>query len=128
MLYDNKKIEDVEYEIYLKWFDEFVKDIPIKGVIYIKTDPEKCKVRVVKRNRKGETISLKYLQNCHNYHENWLNETNIPVLALNGNEDFITLIPKEWMVLMEGFMINLCPSLFCHNEVGFDELMDHPFF
>ena len=74
MLYDDKKIEDVEYSIYLKWFDEFVKDIPIKGVIYIKTDPEKCKVRVVKRNRKGETISLKYLQNCHNYHENWLNK------------------------------------------------------
>ena len=27
------------------------------------------------------------------------------VIHLNGNEDFITLIPKEWMVLMEGFMI-----------------------
>ena len=29
MLYDQGKIEDVCYQIYLKWFDEFAKDFPI---------------------------------------------------------------------------------------------------
>ena len=29
MLYDEGKIEEVNYQIYLKWFDEFIEDIPI---------------------------------------------------------------------------------------------------
>jgi len=112
MLWDAKKIEQIEYSIYLKWFDEFVKDIPVKGIIYVKTNPEICKQRVVKRNRKGEDIPLEYLKNCHNYHENWLNNGDTPILTLNGNEEFMELIPKEWMVLMETFMISLSETLF----------------
>ena len=69
MLYDDNKIEDIEYNIYHKWFDEFVKDIPISGIIYVKTNPEICEKRVIKRNRKGESIPLSYLQNCYLYHE-----------------------------------------------------------
>ena len=44
MLHDDKKIEDIEYSIYLKWFDEFVKDLPVKGIIYVKTNPEICQI------------------------------------------------------------------------------------
>ena len=60
MLYDNDLIEDVNYDIYLRWFDEFVKDIPMCKFIYVKTAPEKCDERVHKRNRKGinNTIGL----------------------------------------------------------------------
>ncbi|GAH14460.1 unnamed protein product, partial [marine sediment metagenome] len=31
MLYDEGKIEEVNYQIYLKWFNEFIEDIPITG-------------------------------------------------------------------------------------------------
>ena len=58
MLYDSKKIESVEYQIYLRWFDTFAKDFPIAGTIYVKTDPEMCHSRIAKRSRDGEsTIS-----------------------------------------------------------------------
>ena len=48
MLYDDDKIEDIEYNIYLKWFDEFVKDIQISGIIYVNTNSEICEKRVIK--------------------------------------------------------------------------------
>lgn len=41
MLYDEGKIEEVDYQIYLKWFDEFIEEIPVTGLIYVTTTPEK---------------------------------------------------------------------------------------
>ena len=87
MLYDNDKIEEVNYIIYLKWFDEFIEDIKQDGIIYLQVTPETCYSRVQKRNRSGESISLEYLKSCHQYHENWLTaEKN--VLRLNGEDNF----------------------------------------
>ena len=64
MLHDDEKIEDIEYNIYCKWFYEFVKDIPVAGFLReVKTNPEKCEKRVIHRNRKGESIPLTYLEN-----------------------------------------------------------------
>lgn len=71
MLYDNKKMKDIEYQIYLKWFDYFIDRFQkLQKTIYMKTSPEICLQRIQKRNRDGEdNISLEYLQSCHNYHE-----------------------------------------------------------
>ena len=87
MLYDDGKIESVNYEIYLKWFDEFVKDLPIKGVIYLKTLPNTCFKRIQKRNRKGEeNISIEYINRCHGYHQEWISniKSSSNVLILDG--------------------------------------------
>jgi deoxyadenosine/deoxycytidine kinase len=88
MLYDEDKIEEVNYQIYLKWFDEFIEDIPIAGIIYVNTTPEKSKERVNIRSRVGEDIPLEYLQKCHDYHENWITKLDKPVHVFNGNIDF----------------------------------------
>ena len=88
MLYDDGKIESVNYEIYLQWFDEFVKDIPIKGIIYLKTTPNICFERIKKRNRKGEeNMSTKYINRCHGYHQEWISniKTISNVLILDGD-------------------------------------------
>ena len=37
MLFDQGQIEDVCYQIYLTWFDEFAKDFPIANTVYVKT-------------------------------------------------------------------------------------------
>jgi deoxyadenosine/deoxycytidine kinase len=76
MLYDDKMIEEIEYIIYKKWFDEFIVDIPETNYIYIRADPEISHKRVIKRGRKGETIPLEYLKDCHKYHEDWLFKEN----------------------------------------------------
>ena len=110
MLYDDNKIEDVEYTIYRQWFDEFLKDIPHISTIYVRTTPDIAKQRVDMRARKGETIPLDYLKLCHDYHEKWLcpnekNEKNI--LILDGNKDIRTNpeTVNDWInIIKETFM------------------------
>ena len=88
MLYDSNKIESVEYQIYLKWFDTFAKDFPITKTIYVKTKPEICHFRIIKRSRNAEsTISLDYLQECNNYHNRMIENYCVKstILELDGN-------------------------------------------
>ena len=51
MLYDDKKIEMVNYDIYNRWFDEFVDETKIDHIIYIDTTASKCYERIKKRSR-----------------------------------------------------------------------------
>tara|TARA_B100000902_G_scaffold399020_1_gene468007 strand:+ start:2969 stop:3658 length:690 start_codon:yes stop_codon:yes gene_type:complete len=94
MLYDSNKMDSIEYQIYLKWFDEFAEIIKYIKIIYIRTNPEICDLRVKKRNRAGEIIPLEYLINCHNYHDNWLNDPEKiesgKTLIIDGNEEINT--------------------------------------
>jgi deoxyadenosine/deoxycytidine kinase len=73
MLYDRGDIAHDEYTIYNMWFDEFVRDLPVAGLVYIRADPETCMERITKRGREGETIPLEYVQKCHDYHDAWIN-------------------------------------------------------
>jgi len=73
MLYDSGKIEHVNYQIYLNWFDTFSGEFPVHKVIYVKTGPENCYARIAKRSRDGEgNIPLDYLDKCSQYHDNML--------------------------------------------------------
>jgi deoxyadenosine/deoxycytidine kinase len=95
MLYEQGKIEDVNYQIYLHWFEEFASDCPVNNIIYVKTSPEKCYERIHKRARQGEeVIPLAYLTSCDEYHNNFLSDNTdssksiqCPKLVLNGNND-----------------------------------------
>ena len=105
MLHDDQLISDIDMKIYLMWFDEFMKDIPIKGFIYVKTRPHKCFERVKKRNRKGEKIPFEYLEKCHLYHQNWLiNEKNI--LVLDGNQEYQedNKLINDWTTKIKNFI------------------------
>mgnify|MGYP003950326279 CR=1 FL=1 len=117
MLYDEKKIEEIEYAIYKKWYYEFIKEFPPITFVYLRAKPELSFERVLKRNRQGETIPLEYLENCHKYHDNWLlnnknenndknenNENNnSTIITLDADID-ITNKPntiKEWIFSIE---------------------------
>jgi deoxyadenosine/deoxycytidine kinase len=98
MLYDSELLEDVEYKIYLNWFNEFIKDIPQSYAFYIKTDPEVAFERVQKRARPGETCSLDYLSSCHLYHNNWLLPSKSNSVVKLFKEDFINEYSfKNWL-------------------------------
>ena len=113
MLYDSGNIEDINYQIYLNWFDTFAQDFPINKVIYVKTDPEICHKRISKRNRDGENnISLEYLKLCNEYHNNMLDNNTVDCickdqLVLNGNNDIYEneTILHEWIQSIESFII-----------------------
>lgn len=89
MLYNDDKIEEICYKIYLMWFDEFLEDIAINKFIYLNTQASICFDRIQKRSRGGENnIQSEYLDRCHNYHIDWLSQVSNK-LELNGNIEFI---------------------------------------
>ncbi len=73
MLYDDGFINPIEFQIYNKWFDEFITKCVYK-TIYLRCDPVIAHERVKIRSRMEETISLEYLQKCHDYHEKWMKQ------------------------------------------------------
>ena len=89
MLHDDGLIEDVEFQIYCKWFNHFMEDIGFCGMIYVNTDPEVCYERIKSRNRTGEeTIPLEYLKKCDDYHKKYTKYyeySGVHALYLNGN-------------------------------------------
>ena len=109
MLYDDGNIEEVEYQIYNKWFEEFITELPPIDIIYVNTAPETAFSRVKKRGREGETIPLEYLQNCHKYHESWLTSENSTFrnkITIQGDID-IEKDPdmlKIWLIRCGNFM------------------------
>jgi deoxyadenosine/deoxycytidine kinase len=93
MLYKSGFIEEVNYKIYLRWFDSFSSEFPLHKVIYVKADPQVCFDRIKKRSRTGESnIPLTYLENCHIHHNDMLDKTASNCICdnqvvLNGNID-----------------------------------------
>jgi deoxyadenosine/deoxycytidine kinase len=109
MLHDQQKIEDVNYQIYLKWFDEFSDEFPVQHVIYVKTNPEICHKRIYKRSRPGEeVIPLSYLIDCHEYHEEFINKyMHCAKTILDGNSDIFEHkdILQTWVETIHSFII-----------------------
>lgn len=97
---NSKKMNDLETNSYKFWFDWLEKKFFKKpdGIIYLRTDPEKCLDRIHERGRYEEsTVSLKYLNEIHDYHEEWLcNCTQTPILIIdnNNNNDWNNVLNK----------------------------------
>ena len=114
MLYDSKKIKDVEFQIYNKWFDEFQRDFPDENIVYIQTDPSVAHERVGTRAREGESIPLEYLAECHDYHENWIRSfPKSNVLTLDGNQDINKdpWVMTSWNIQIKQFIARKTASI-----------------
>jgi len=123
MLFDSKKIDELDYKVYQMWFDEFLADLPNFHYIYIKTKPEVAYYRVNKRARKGENIPIEYLQSCSEYHDNWLiksqksldlmelgyeQELKSNILILDGNSNRDNEMEYEdWFKILENKYLDI---------------------
>jgi deoxyadenosine/deoxycytidine kinase len=113
MLYKSGFIEEVNYKIYLKWFDSFSSEFPLHKVIYVKADPQVCFDRIKKRSRTGESnISLTYLENCHIHHNEMLDITSSNCICedqvvLDGNIDIYQNCDQldQWIKEIEKFIM-----------------------
>lgn len=100
MLYDDNKIESVDYQIYNKWFDTFIDDFEVTNLVYIKASADVCLERVAKRGRDGEDgIPLTYLQACGDYHNNMMKKMDSDIHVLDGNVNITTCpeIVDNWV-------------------------------
>ena len=103
-------MSEVEYQIYLTLFDEFAAEFEVNKVVYIRTDPDKCYERIHLRAREGEElIPLAYLEECHRYHEEFLDKDRglfKEQLVLDGNQDIYqnVTLAGDWMRQIDGFI------------------------
>ena len=92
-------MSDLEWELYKGWFSWLAEGYAVvpDGFIYLKTSPETCYKRLLKRNRKEESlVPLSYLEKLSSKHEEWLVQKSgvekylmdIPVLVLECDEEF----------------------------------------
>lgn len=82
------------YNILQEWYEFIHVNIHIQAdlIVYLRTDPEIVYDRMMKRARSEEScVPLKYLQELHELHENWLIHGTFPrvapVLVLDANLD-----------------------------------------
>ncbi len=118
-------MNSLEWKLYQEWFSWLVDLFIVKpkGFIYLKTDPEICYKRMVKRNRSEEnTVSLDYLKMIHQKHEKWLVDNHeiedtlkkVPVLVLECNEDFennVKMQEKHMKKISDFFGVPLMPVM-----------------
>lgn len=112
MLYDSGKIEHINYQIYLNWFNTFSEEFPVHKVVYVKTSPKRCYSRIIKRNREGESvIPIEYLNSCNNYHDVMLDTSSNDCvcndqLILDGNIDIYENEKQleEWIREIDDFI------------------------
>ena len=61
------------YENYHSWIMNEHPELRCDVIVYLRTDPQRCLEHIRKRGRKEEeTITLSYLQELHQRHEEWL--------------------------------------------------------
>ena len=105
MLHREGKLDDLEWNLYLKWYNHFAKDLPVKGIIHITTSAETSKERIQKRGRSGEEkIPMEYLEHLHAQHNRWIENAHLPVLELSTEngvsmEENVRKI-REWVTAL----------------------------
>jgi len=113
MLYDDDKIDEVNYQIYNSWFETFAKKIPINEVIYIDTPYTICDERIKNRNRAGESsIPMDYLKRCEEYHnlmiQTMVHEKKTKIIPIDGAEDINNMhILNKWLETIENSLIDI---------------------
>ncbi len=84
MLRASGDIDELEWQLYMNWFDTFATDLPIRGVVYLTTGVGTSAERIVQRGRHGEEhIPLDYLSALDAQHKKWLAATDLPVLRIS---------------------------------------------
>jgi deoxyadenosine/deoxycytidine kinase len=84
MLRDGGDIDALEWDLYMKWYEAFAEDLPVKGVIHLTTGVGTSAGRIVTRGRHGEEhIPLDYLSALDAQHHKWLDNSKLPVLKIS---------------------------------------------
>jgi thymidylate kinase len=97
MLRKDGAMNELEYDLYCRWFDRYARGIPVEGIIYLETDPGTSLTRISTRGRGAEAgIGLDYLEALESQHQSWLSSTKIPVYRLSANDGELAGL-KTWI-------------------------------
>ncbi len=106
MLHREGKMDDLEWALYLKWFEHYAANLPVRGIIHLTTSAETSKCRIATRGRSGEEkIPIEYLESLANQHDSWIASAHLPVLNVSTEghsiEEAVERI-KTWIGEMLG--------------------------
>ncbi len=108
-LVKQKKLTEIEYLVYKQLLDTMKNslNLHVNYIIYNDVKPDICKQRISTRNRHGEEgITLGFLENLHEFHENWLKNSE-NVFLLDGSCDKNSDIRSEQIKTIIKFINNL---------------------
>jgi deoxyadenosine/deoxycytidine kinase len=102
MLKTQGKLDGLEWQLYMKWFDAFAAEIPYKGIIHLTTSAVTSKDRIATRQRAGEEgIPLEYLNDLDAAHHSWMASADLPVLQISSEPGAVlsslTGTIREWL-------------------------------
>ena len=103
MLKSQRKLDDLEWQLYMKWFDAFAAEMPYKGIIHLTTSASTSKTRIGIRQRAGEEgIPMEYLNDLDAAHHSWMDSADLPVLQISSEPgadlESLTAQIREWLV------------------------------
>jgi deoxyadenosine/deoxycytidine kinase len=103
MLKSQRKLDDLEWQLYMKWFDAFAAEMPYRGIIHLTTSATTSKDRIALRQRAGEEgIPLEYLNDLDAAHHTWMDSAELPVLQISSEPgvalESLTKQIKDWLV------------------------------
>lgn len=85
MLHDDGKLDGLEWRLYLKWYEAYAKDLPVKGIIHLNTSARTSNDRIKIRGREGEEgIEMAYLEQLDAQHNKWVATTDLPCLQIDS--------------------------------------------
>jgi deoxyadenosine/deoxycytidine kinase len=84
MLHEQGKMDDLEWNLYLKWYNHFAANLPVKGIIHLTTSASTSQTRIHIRNRSGEeSIPLEYLNDLDTQHHKWISNSTLPTFQIH---------------------------------------------
>lgn len=84
MLHRQGKMDDLEWTLYLKWFNYYAEHLPVKGILHLSTSAGTAKERIGIRGRTGEeSIPMEYLNDLDAQHQKWISESHLPTLQIS---------------------------------------------
>jgi len=94
MLYQDGIFSDLDYHMYLEWWDMWKKIMPFEpsAFVYLRTPLDECLKRIQERGRGREVnVNRDYHEKLHQAHMEFLNDRkqeNFPVFELDGNINY----------------------------------------
>ena len=108
MLHNQGKLDDLEWNLYLRWYDAFAKDLPIRGILHVSTSASTSQSRIATRGRTGEGgIPLDYLEALDAQHKKWVAESTLPTLSITTEPgtDMEAVVGQVEAWLLETFVV-----------------------
>ena len=85
LLHENGHMSDIEWSVYTEWYDRLAEMLNVRSqaMVYMRVSPETALKRIQQRGRMGEeSITLEYLKQVCDKHEEWMVRNAQPTLIL----------------------------------------------